>query len=458
MPQFDFSYFGRNPEEVQRALIDARDSLWENIRSKQSQADIVTLEGNLNKLLLTNPMVQRAAAKSDANEILGNAFQETIIERINNYDFDTMPSRGKDTRQTFEKTTLIASINNAIATIKLLVKEIESMPASIDKNVLLQKLAAVNQQVYKAQQFLNDENFVRFKTTKKMRFQAGAQAGDALNVINYLDTFVKTMNAPTSTMKELGDQFEGWLYKAGQAFADKNVNNILGSLNTGSKPIARGAGQVSYTMNFDKDTFNTIQQQFNVNTPDMTITYNPGSEKQGKADIVFYTKDGIGGEDYRFSAKHWSHGYGDLGHTSIDAGITRSGGISNAEAYKLAVITKVKTMDRIAQAGHNFAKLALAADIAMGISQGNQNGYGYANLLVVKNNSGIRVLDLVDIIKSIENGQRQLTGYDEPEIEDIANRAYQSARTLKDNHTQNYYALMTSVLNKMHVTIYVSAK
>ena len=137
MPQFNFSYFGRNPEEVQRALIDARDSLWEDIRSKQSQADIVTLERNLNKLLLTNPMVQRAAAKSDANEILGNAFQETIIERINNYNFDTMPSRGKDTRQTFEKTTLIASINNAIATIKLLVKEIESMPASIDKNVLL---------------------------------------------------------------------------------------------------------------------------------------------------------------------------------------------------------------------------------------------------------------------------------------------------------------------------------
>jgi hypothetical protein len=42
----------------------------------------------------------------------------------------------KDTRQTFEKTTLITSINNAIATIKLLVKEIESMPTSVDKNIL----------------------------------------------------------------------------------------------------------------------------------------------------------------------------------------------------------------------------------------------------------------------------------------------------------------------------------
>jgi hypothetical protein len=54
------------------------------------------------------------------------------------------------------------------------------------------------------------------------------------------------------------------------------------------------------------------------------------------------------GEDYRLSAKHWSHGYGDLGHTSIDAGISRSGGISIAEAYKLAVITKVPSMDNIA--------------------------------------------------------------------------------------------------------------
>jgi hypothetical protein len=38
-----------------------------------------------------------------------------------------------------------------------------------------------------------------------MRFKAGAQAGEALDVINYLDAFVKTMNAPTATLKELGD-------------------------------------------------------------------------------------------------------------------------------------------------------------------------------------------------------------------------------------------------------------
>jgi len=42
------------------------------------------------------------------------------------------------------------------------------------------------------------------------------------------------------------------------------------------------------------------------------------------------------------SAKRWSRGFGDLGETSIDAGITRAAGQSVAEAYKFAVLTPNK--------------------------------------------------------------------------------------------------------------------
>ena len=458
--KFDFSYFNEGKSgQISGALIQAREELWDKILERKSKADIASLEKDLNEMLKTNPMSQKNMARDDAHEILGNAFSETILERIKSYNFSEMPTRSsKDNRQSFEKSTLINSIQNAVDTIKMLVREINEMPATVDKVALIQQLRAVGKQVNKARRLLNSGEFTRFKQTNKERF-TGEGAGEALDLINYLDTFVKTMNAPSSTMKELGDEFEQWLFRAGSNFANQNIQNIVGSLDTGSKLISRGAGKVSYTMSFDKEQFASIKEQFNLTTDNMTIAYDPGSYKQGKADIVFkMTDDPNMGEDYRLSAKHWSHGYGDLGHTSVDAGISRSGGISVAEAYKLAVATKVPSMDNIAQSAHDFAKLALAADIAMGLSQGNQSGFGYANLLVVKSNKGIRVFDLVNIIDDVQKGKRHLTGYDEPTIENTAINAYRAATTLRENRTQSYYALMTSVLNKMQVTLYVSAR
>ena len=56
-----------------------------------------------------------------------------------------------------------------------------------------------------------------------------------------------------------------------------------------------------------------------------TYTYNPSSAKQGKMDVQLnYSSDSR--EDFRVSAKRWSNGSGDLGETSIDAGISRAAG------------------------------------------------------------------------------------------------------------------------------------
>jgi hypothetical protein len=52
---------------------------------------------------------------------------------------------------------------------------------------------------------------------------------------------------------------------------------------------------------------------------------------------LYYNEDNK--SDYRISAKNWSNAKGDLGHTSIDAGMTRAVGMSVMEAYKLAVLT-----------------------------------------------------------------------------------------------------------------------
>lgn len=85
----------------------------------------------------------------------------------------------------------------------------------------------------------------------------------------------------------------------------------------------------------------------------------------------------------------------------------------------------------------------------MGLSQKT----GYANVLVVNNGKEIKVYDLVNIVK-----KSNLAGYNNRTIEDEANKAYEKIKELKRNRTGTYLNLMTLALQKMKVTINLSAK
>ena len=165
---------------------------------------------------------------------------------------------------------------------------------------------------------------------------------------------------------------------------------------------------------------------------------------------------------YRISAKNWMHnGTGDLGSTNIFGGIARSvnGNMTVINAYKLAVLkpeedqmdlNKDKALNNIsAQDAHDFAKMALKADVAMGLSQKT----GYANVLVVNNGKEIKVYDLFDIVKN-----SNLAGYNIGTIEDAANKAYEKIESLIRDRTNTYLNLMTLALQKMKVTINLNAK
>ena len=161
------------------------------------------------------------------------------------------------------------------------------------------------------------------------------------------------------------------------------------------------------------------------------------------------------------SAKRWSRGFGDLGETSIDAGITRAAGQSVAEAYKFAVLTPSRdwlngeTPNYLAaQAAHDFAIMALKSDIAMGLNQGKAaSGAGYANVLIIDTGTAIKVRDLSEIVLSTKH---QLSKYSPGEIQSSAASIYNSMANLTKGRTQSYLALMTSTLNKMKVTINLS--
>ena len=93
--------------------------------------------------------------------------------------------------------------------------------------------------------------------------------------------------------------------------------------------------------------------------------------------------------------------------------------------------------------------MALKADVAMGLSQKT----GYANVLVVNNGKEIKVYDLVNIVE-----KSNLAGYNNGTIEGAANNAYEKIKSLIRNRTNTYLNLMTLALQKMKVTINLSAK
>ena len=313
-------------------------------------------------------------------------------------------------------------------------------------------------------------------STFKFRY-SGENASNVLSIINYLDGFTKVMNNPQElTPQEAGDIFEQWLEKAGPAFKKQVLKDIadkdFSSKKTGQKFIARGVGNkngdltVQYEMNFDLDASlfgkddDDSSVKLNVKEKNMSITYNPGQAREGKADVVFTWKNDIA-NNLRLSAKRWSHGSGDLGSTSIDAGIIRAGGISVAEAYKLAVLQHSDPQKDLASAAHEFARTALASDIAMGLNQGIQSGgYGYANLLIVDyaDRRHIAVRDLTEIVEAVSRGDKALSGYETGTIETSAKNSFLHVHNRTLNRSDRYLGLMTSALNKMKVTINYSVK
>ena len=90
----------------------------------------------------------------------------------------------------------------------------------------------------------------------------------------------------------------------------------------------------------------------------------------------------------------------------------------------------------------------------MGLSQGKtSSGAGYANVLVVDTGSSIKVRDLASIVL---DEKQKLSQYNAANIENSANSIYKTMANLNHGRTQSYLGMMTSVLNKMKVTMNLS--
>lgn len=458
-------------QELSGILQVAKNNILEEVKSKRTKNNIQNLEGYLNNLFY--PKGEGKNFSDFLNSIELTSKEETLETIFNKFDFEDKSTweNNYQSKQYIKNTTL----TKAIEDLKNVISKIESTSNYMNIETLSNALKQCNAYIEKGNEILKQE-VTKFFGDKSYL----SNSKDAVEIINLANTLNKMINNPNRiTNDDAGKIFERALarvnfieqYGEDIIFDDDNKSLDLTNYHFGSKPVERGSGNlINFTIKANivndneildkaKNKYNT---NFKINEKNMEISYsyNPYDAKQGKMDVSIKLSDEKV-EPYRISAKNWMHnGTGDLGSTNIFGGIARSvnGNMTVINAYKLAVLKpKEDQMDPnkdevpnniSAQDAHDFAKMALKADVAMGLSQKT----GYANVLVVNNGKKIKVYDLVNIVE-----KSNLAGYNNGTIEGAANNAYEKIKSLIRNRTNTYLNLMTLALQKMKVTINLSA-
>ena len=199
----------------------------------------------------------------------------------------------------------------------------------------------------------------------------------------------------------------------------------------------------------------------------MTITYSydPGVARQGKMDVQIQYKDGSGFNDIRASLKNWrSQKTNSLGETDVEGAIARTVGNDLTECYRAALLKSEDQFENketvkfiCAESAHTMARLAIAADIAMGLRQETH----WANILIVDTGSAIKVKSLTNILKDWDNQAStniaSLTGYNTDNIEEGLLNAYNNIYGARSpGRSSAYHMFASSVLSGIKVSFRLS--
>lgn len=438
------------------------------IAKYQTKADLKTLERKLNGLFY--PVGNTAISDWYFQQAISLNTEESLYQAFEQFDFESNTGGYQSNTQRIKISTVEKALQSANKAIETMGKQLSNLPNSVNKDQLQTLIKQVEQAIAEGQR-IADEAAVEMGVNSYISKNKNSETFDNIMIIvNQLRAFSSTLyngGLGVVTPQEAGLIFEKALALADYeetATADTIPELVEGLSNAGQKVVARGGGIVSYSMDINAVDIKTAKQNkhFKINEKNMTITYtyNPGAAKQGKMDVQLTFGD-TGTQDYRISAKRWGKGIGDLGYTSIDAGIIRSTDVGVAEAYKFAVLTPSQDQFDVNKDGtpsfsavnsaHEMAQLALKADIAMGYGQGQA---GYANVLVVDNGNAIKVFNLATIVN---DNNRKLSGYNASSIQAAAVENYNAMKNVMIGRTNHYLGAMTNTLNKMRVTINLNA-
>lgn len=420
--------------------------------------------------------VYENAKQTYINDYL-NENQEELIHAFNNFSLDDVKSRQTASQSRINSKRLENIIRQAEQSLSNYKSLCNSLAPSMGGTIEFQKAQDTLNKIEKI--ISQGRMLIQTSVSKGI---VGEQYTEAAAVVNKLKAFVDFHIANGSKAQATGDFFEKALASFAQEIVDANSDLVFDEIKKnlkaqlGQVPIKRGnfaAMDINATVSIeealkiagvdDASKLNTQRYRQNADgTITIVYTFNPSSPKQGKMDVLMGYKDYRGNPvDVRASAKHWFKGSGDLGETSIAAGLARQGGQGLFYDYMLAVLTP--SLDQLgnkneipsyqaAIAAHKYAKLALKADIAMGLNQGidNNSKAGYANLLIIDRGDSIVVKNLSTIALAA-----LLEKYDNASIQSSAISIYNKMKNIQFNRTEYYIQQMIPVLDKMKVTIKV---
>lgn len=454
-------------QELTNILATATNEIKINIQSKRSNIKANRLQGFLHGIFYPSGISQ--ISQDYLLSQTAQATEEQITQAFNNFDFENNTSGQVKNTKSINKTTVVSLINSVQKNLEIVGEKVSLLNNLTSENLLESFRIKVESLIDQANAIMASAELT------KMGFITNQSFDQLIPIVNQLAGISAILSKQDFVSpQEAGLLFEKALAKVNfiKSAEDLATNELLKVL-YGSEVIRRGGsndtGFISYDISAKMIENKKTQTPtgFTLSQGAMTIKYDPFSEKQGKMDVQLYYNT-PNAKNYRISAKRWSRGYGDLGETSIDAGITRAAGQSVAEAYKYAIlkprkdwaepkneVPDYKAYEAYEQA-HKLAQIAISSDIAMGLNQGiTSSGAGYANLLVVDTGTAIKVRNLADIIINADN-DNLLSGYNTKDIESNALQVYRKMAKIQTGRSSTYLGLMTSVLNKMKVTIRMS--
>lgn len=469
-----FQTDGAGQTGLTNILDNARQKLITEFNRKKTKKETNALEEQLNEIFYPKKETQFSR---DYGRAVAEATKQDIIETFANFDIENNKENGEGSSkgkrgkqysntQRIKQSNFESSVKEAEKIMRDLKNQIELLPEDDQNRIEVEKkLLKVKEYVSKGNAVLR--NFYK-GNNRTAQFIKLSNGDGVIEIINELNSFIATAKG----MKDpgaAGKVFEKAL--ASINFYEQSINQVFGETNqilAGDNQVSRhfssGLLNVKYEIHSSLKNDESVKDVhgFSYTDENITYSYQPTAEKKGKMDVLIAYDDGSGISQFRASAKRWGTGHGNLGETSIDAAITRSSkNLSVPEAYKFAILKPNK--DRFKQnilpkfqasdIAHEFAKIALKTDIAMGLSQKK----GYADVLIIDTGVCIKVINLEDIIGNLRDKEgHSLSGYDKGAIENNALNVYRKIGLIHTKRTSSYLGIMTSTLNKMKVTINMS--
>lgn len=470
---------GPGRKEIASSLSAAKEALYWDLRAEEMRRNagnsMSALSNTLTKIFSddSNHIAKKYYDTNVQNFLLGA--EEIINQSFNQHDFESQVLKNSNSYYSNKGKrvsvgTLQKAAKNISTKIDMLHMVLNNNPQSKDiQNIVqaLEKMVKYANGILKQAEKTYNAGGKTAKTFSSSQLTDASQVENVVKLINLLyaaDDFFTKHN-----LGEVGFVFEDALALTNNTIDGEiyqTTDQLIDMFVMGGESISRGVGPstITHTIQFKKGREDSDfakmasavrgNNNYKIDYENLTITYSysPGAKRFGKMDVLIKGKDGVF-PDYRVSAKHWKSGYGDVGWTSIDAGVTRAVG-SVIDIYKLALLAPSRDMmgDTGVPSGaerdiaHEMAILALKSDLVMGYNQGVQKNGGYADTIVIKSAKGITVYNAATIALRAE-----LTNYNKASLNAKINSIYMG---LGPSHrTSSFLMQATSLLNQEKVTV-----